>query len=293
VIRKIKQWLRRPPVNTLPSTRDTILPESPISFEGDFDPSQKKSRRKWIFAIAIPIIFQNITQYLQMVIDRAFLGHTNPEYLSAIGNVMTPFSALVLFLTTSSIGLTILVAQNIGAKKLDSARDLSESSFVYSTLFALSLLLVWLFGAQGIFTLLQTGENIKTHAVNYVQIISFSMIFMGMEATAGAILQGVGKTKPILLAGVIKNILNIFLDWVLIFGQLGFPQMGLFGAAVATFVSNSVGSLILIAYVLFTKSLPFRFSFKALFFCFQFLYSFCVLGSIEKIRSKEADNSCE
>ena len=74
------------------------------------DSMPRGDRRRWIFAIAIPIIVQNVVQHMQMVIDRAFLGNLDPRYLSAIGNVMTPYNAVALFLFSASMGLTILVA---------------------------------------------------------------------------------------------------------------------------------------------------------------------------------------
>jgi Na+-driven multidrug efflux pump len=125
------------------------------------DAAHPKKRGRWIFLIALPIIVQNVVQHLQLVIDRAFLGHLDTAYLSALGNVMTPFSAFNLFLITSSTGLTILVAQNLGAGKKDLAQNYSESSFLYSFFLGIGIYLIWLFGAEGIFSFLGTGEGIK------------------------------------------------------------------------------------------------------------------------------------
>jgi putative MATE family efflux protein len=230
------------------------------------DAAHPKKRGRWIFLIALPIIVQNVVQHLQLVIDRAFLGHLDTAYLSALGNVMTPFSAFNLFLITSSTGLTILVAQNLGAGKKDLAQNYSESSFLYSFFLGIGIYLIWLFGAEGIFSFLGTGEGIKTYATIYVQTIAVSLIFLGVESSSTAILQGTGITFIIMVGGIIKNALNILLDWVLIFGNWGFSEMGLQGAAVATLVSNALGSVVIISYVLLTHRLPFRFSWKKIFF---------------------------
>jgi putative MATE family efflux protein len=226
------------------------------------DAALPKKRRRWIFLIAIPIIVQNLVQHLQLVIDRAFLGHLDTAYLSALGNVMTPFSAFNLFLMTTSTGLTIHIAQKLGSGNKNLAKLYSESSFLYSSLLAGGIYLIWLFGAQGIFGLLGTGEGIKEYAIIYVQTVAVSLVFLGVESTSTAILQGVGITFPLMVGGIIKNVLNILLDWLLIFGHFGLPAKGLQGAAVATLISNAVGSMVIIIYVLATKRLPFRFSWK-------------------------------
>ncbi len=223
------------------------------------------NRLQMIFTMALPIMVQNLVQHFQMVIDRAFLGNLDPTYLSAIGNVMTPYNAVGLFLVASSTGLTILVAQNIGAKKLQEARDLSESSFVFASILSTFMFVFWLVGADGIFTLLGAQGDIKEAAITYVRIMAISLIFTGADVTAASALQGAGYNYPIMVTGLLKNLLNILFDWVLIYGNWGFPSMGIQGAAVATVISNVIGSLVLVLWTLRTKKLPFHFSIKALF----------------------------
>ncbi|AFG38611.1 MATE family efflux transporter [Spirochaeta africana] len=228
------------------------------------DSIPRGDRRKWIFAIAIPIIIQNIVQHLQMVIDRAFLGNLDPRYLSAIGNVMTPFNAVTLFLFSASMGLTILVAQNIGAGRPDRARDFAESSYVYATAFSGLLFLVWYLGASQIFSLLGARGQVLADSTAYVRILAISLFFIGAEITSGAVLQGAGYTRPIMITGITKNLLNILFDYLLIFGNWGFPQLGLQGAAVATVIANAVGAILLTTLALTTRRLPFRYKLAAL-----------------------------
>ncbi len=265
---KVKSWLERsisgPFIQTGAKEELSLNREVDVPPAAGNDLVTRKGRRKVMFIIALPIIFQNIVQHLQMVIDRAFLGKLDPGYLSALGNVMTPYNALSLFLIASSTGLTILVANHIGAGKPEKARNLAESSFIYASLFSFLIFLFWHFGSDQVFTLLGTGGEVKKHAVQYVKIMAISLLFMGADTTAAATLQGVGVTLPILITGVIKNILNIILDWLLIYGNLGFPAMGMQGAAIATLISNAVGSVFLVVYVLVTKKLPFHFTLQAL-----------------------------
>lgn len=218
-----------------------------------------RTRRKWIFSIALPIIIQNMVQHFQVLIDRAFLGNLDSRYLAAIGNVIIPYNAVSIFLMFAAMGITILVAQHVGAGRLDAAREVSESSFVYSSIFSALTWLLWFTSADAIFGLLGTSGPIKQDAVTYVRILSVSLIFFGAEITAASTLQGVGHTRPIMFVGMLKNVLNILFDWLLIFGNLGFPEMGLEGAALATLIANAAGSVTLTIFVLRTKRLPFRY----------------------------------
>ena len=223
------------------------------------NPAQLRIRRRWIFGMSLPIIVQNLVNHMQVLIDRAFLGNVDSRFLTAIGNVIVPYNAVIVFLVFAGTGITVLVAQHLGAGRTDDAREVSESSLVFATLFSTSLWVMWLVGADGIFGLLGAGGQVRKDAVEYVGIVSASLIFFGAETAASSTLQGIGTTRPIMFTGILKNLLNLLLDWVLIFGHLGFPEMGLAGAAWATMISNSVGSIVLVFAALLHPKLPFRY----------------------------------
>jgi putative MATE family efflux protein len=78
-------------------------------------------------------------------------------------------------------------------------------------------------------------------------------------------MQGIGITKIIMLSGLISNALNILLDWILIFGKFGFPQMNIEGAALASTISNFVTAPIMIGYIFASKNIPFKLDIKKIF----------------------------
>ena len=218
-----------------------------------------------MFAIALPIIVQRITHHLMLLIDRAFVGNLDARYLSAIGNVMIPYNAMAFVFFAIATGLTVLVAQNVGRKDYRRAQELSQSAFFYLTLISTGLFLLWFFGAEKIFSLFgATGDILRFSAV-YVRIIGVYLIFFGIEVAAASILEGVGTTRPIMVVGVVRSFLNIFLDWLLIFGHWGLPAMGLEGAALATLFANLVGCAILFYSLFLQGNLPFSLDKKALF----------------------------
>lgn len=225
---------------------------------------QTAIRRRALITIAIPIMVQNIIQHVMLLTDRAFLGHLNSRYLAAIGNVIVPYNALLLIFFSLSIGLIVLVAQNSGAQNYAKAHNLSESSFFFSTLISTGMFLLWFFGGREILTLFGAKGQILLDATEFVRILSIYLIFFGIDVTAYAIFQGLGQTKPIMIFGIVKSVLNIILDWLLIFGHWGFPALGLKGAALATMTANIIATLGIFITLLTMKDLPFRISWRSI-----------------------------
>lgn len=223
------------------------------------------TERRLIFAIALPIMIQRITNHFMLLVDRAFVGNLDARYLAAVGNVMVPFNAMLNTFFALATGLTVLVAHNAGRRDYTKARRLSQAAFFYFSLISIGLFLLWFFGADRIFSLFGVSGEVRQYSSVYVRILSVYLIFFGIENAAASILQGVGATRPIMMSGVFRSVSNIFLDWLFIFGKWGFPALGLAGAALATVISNLLGVGLLFYSLFLRENLPFRLSLKALF----------------------------
>lgn len=220
--------------------------------------------RRIIFTIALPIMVQKVTNHFMLLVDRAFVGNLDSRYLAAVGNVMVPFNAMINTFFALATGLTVVVAHNVGRKDYTKARRLSQSAFFYLSLISIMLFFMWFFGAERIFAFFGVSGEVLQYSSAYVKIISIYLIFFGIENAAASILQGVGATRPIMVAGMVRSVLNIFLDWLMVFGKWGFPALGLQGAALATLISNLIGVGLLFYSLFLRGNLPFRLSLKAL-----------------------------
>ena len=215
-----------------------------------------KSRQ--ILKLALPLILQQLCLQLQVWIDRAMLGHVNTEFFSAIGNTSVPYYMVTSIITAICGGTAILTAQGIGAGDDHQVRKVAESSFFGSTLLSLAAYLFFFFCSDGLFRLMGIRSPILEHCTRYIGILSMSLLVLGPSASALAVLQGFGLTKIIMIAGVTGNLLNILLDWILIFGHLGFPPLEIAGAAWATVIANLASAGIAIFYVLRSPHMPVR-----------------------------------
>jgi len=221
-----------------------------------------KVSTKKILTIAIPLILQQLSLQMQVWVDRAMLGHVDSKYFSAVGNALIPFYAVVAVINAICRGSTILIAQNIGAKNISQSKDYAECSFIGNSIFPLMAFLFFFFASDFLFKLLGVQSPILEYSASYIKILSFTLLILGIVPTSASIMQGIGITKMIMIAGIISNILNIILDWILIYGKFGFPQMNIEGAALASTISNYATAPIMITYVFLSKNIPFKINIK-------------------------------
>nr|HPO50606.1 MATE family efflux transporter [Spirochaetota bacterium] len=209
--------------------------------------------RKQIFIIAIPVMIQMLSEYILNITDTAFIGHYDVKCLSAITNALYPFFILLSLFFATSKGVTILIAQSIGANQKKEARRYGESAFLFNQIVSLVYFLFFLFFGKWFLSLIGSNKEILELSHQYISIISFQFLFMGFLISANSVFEGKGFTLPIMVVSLVKTLLNIFLDWCMIFGNLGFPELGIRGAAYATLISQAVGGVILIILVFFSK----------------------------------------
>ena len=213
---------------------------------------------KQILALALPLILQQLCLQMQIWIDRAMLGHINTGFFAAIGNTSVPYYMVTSIITAICGGTAILTAQKIGANQVRDIERIAESSFFGSTLLSVATYLFFLFCSDDLFRLMGVQSPILEYCISYIRVLSLSLLILGPSSSALAVLQGFGLTKIIMFVGVTGNLLNILLVWLLIFGHLGLPALGIEGAAWATVISNFISAGIAIAYVFGSSHMPVR-----------------------------------
>jgi len=234
---------------------------------------------KRIVQLALPLILQQLCLQLQIWIDRAMLGHLNAAFFSALGNATVPYYMITSAITAVCGGTAIVVAQCVGARDMDRARNVAQASFLGSSIFSVLAFLLFFFWADEIFVLMGVRSPILEYCTSYARILSVSLLILGLSSTATATVQGFGLTRIIMVSGIAGNLLNIALDWVLIFGKLGFPAMGLEGAALATVLANYLSAGLLLLFVLRSRKMPVRIRWpRSLSGCWRCYRQVLVLG---------------
>lgn len=209
---------------------------------------------KKLLIIAVPLMLSNVISQVQMIIDRIFLGQMNTYYMSALGNVTAPMWTTMSFCFTIATGASILISQNVGAGNKENVEKYAASLVKWNNIIPILLFFFWMFLGRVVFGLMGVDEEIMDMCLGYTRYFAPTFLVVGIESSFMVIMQTSNYTKPMIFYGIIRAGLNIFLDWVLIFGNLGFPMLGIEGAAIATTAAEFAGCIFATIVVLKNKS---------------------------------------
>lgn len=218
-----------------------------------------------IFKIAFPIMLSNLVIQLQMMIDKIFLGRLDISNMSAVGNATSPMWTTMNIIYALTIGATVLVSQAIGRDDKEEAYIYNCSMFKYNNYLAGILFLFWLICPGVAFKLMDVPESIMDMSISYARIYSPVFLIAGLGASFTSLLQNAERTKALIVSGIVRSGLNILLDWVLIFGNLGLPRMEIAGASLATTIAEYVGGIALLVIVVKDKKLEMKPKIKDIF----------------------------
>ena len=183
--------------------------------------------------LAVPIIVTQIGTMLMGTVDVLMIGRVNEQSLAAasIGNA---WSMGTLLLAMGLVfGVDPIVTQAHGARDGRRAGLALQGGWVVGVLASLPLALGWAFTES---FLLMTGQDpvVASMAHDYMLVQIPTLPLFLMFTALRQYLQGRGILRPALFVIAVANVVNAFLNWVLIFGALGFPELGLVGAGIAT-----------------------------------------------------------
>lgn len=174
-------------------------------------------------------------------------------YISALGAAQFPFGTTVDTVMALSTGVVIIVSRLSGIKEKEKFVKYVKSAIFYNSLISFVIFAMWFFFAKQILDLLSVDKLIMDYCLSYIRICSVCFLFIGIDSSLQAMLQGLGNTKPIMYAGVLKVVLNVFFSWIFIFGHFGIKPMYIVGAALGTVVANVSATLMIIFYCFIVK----------------------------------------
>ena len=211
----------------------------------------KEYLRRLLF-IAVPIILSNLISQLQMIIDRIFLGHADDLYMSALSNATTPMWATMSFCFSIVAGASILISQGVGAGEREHIEEYAGALLKYNNIIPVLLFFFWIFLSEPVLGIMGVSEKLMPMCLSYVRFYAPVFLLTGVAGSISVILQTSNYTKPMVAFGMIRAGLNIVFDYILIYGKLGFPALGIKGAAIGTTLAEYIGG-IFILYIFLTS----------------------------------------
>lgn len=203
---------------------------------------------KNIFKITYPVFLTLLVQNIINVTDTAFLGRVSEVALgaSAIGGVY--FLAIFIIGFGFSQGAQIIIGRRNGEGKFAEIGPIfNNGMFFILLLSAFFLIFSWLFNAD-IMKSLVSSDQIYQASLEYLDWRKWSFIFAFINVMFRGLFVGVTNTSVLTTSALITALVNIILDYALIFGHWGFPEMGIAGAALASVIAEAASSVYLIIY---------------------------------------------
>jgi len=208
------------------------------------DPSSYKN----ILRISLPIIISGVAQNVVNVTDTVFLGRLSNIALGAGGNAGIFYFVLVITGMGFTTGTQIIIGRRNGEKNYSQIGKILTHCLYF--VFPLSLLLfVFIkYLSPYLLEIITLSPNILAASIEYLDYRAFGIFFAFFNFSFIAFYVGITKTRVLIYTTVIMMLVNVFLDYVLIFGNYGFPQMGIKGAAIASVCSEVSALLFFIRY---------------------------------------------
>ncbi|MCR5256379.1 MAG: MATE family efflux transporter [Acetatifactor sp.] len=193
--------------------------------------------------MAWPAVLESFFIAFAGLVDSYMVSSLGSTAVASVGLTTQPkFMGFSMFFALN-VAVSALVARRLGEKKRDEANRIAITSFVFVIIMAVVISILLVQFASPIMKL--CGSTAETHdgAVEYFRIIMGGMIFSCISMIVNAAQRGCGNTKITMRTNVTSNVVNIILNYLLIGGHLGFPALGIRGAALATVLGTVVASI--------------------------------------------------
>jgi putative MATE family efflux protein len=217
-------------------------------------------RRLTLWALTWPVFIEMFLQFLLGTADTLMVSHISDDAVAVVGISNQLFSAVTILFMTVAGGAGVLIAQKLGAHKADDARKIGIMAVNISIAIGLVLSLLLYACAGSIAKLLQLSVNLQPLAISYISIVGGGMVLTAAMSTFSTVIRNTGNTRGPMFIAIGMNVIHITLNYCLIYGALGLPQLGLEGAAISTLISRLIASLVLFA--LFVNSFERRVAWK-------------------------------
>ena len=197
-----------------------------------------------LLSMAVPMMISMLVQALYNIVDSIFVSRICEDALTAV-SMAFPWQNIVIAIAVGfGVGINALLSRALGQKNAERVNQVAVNGLLLA---GLSYLLVLVAGLIGIRAYMRTQTDIETivnYGITYLNICILCSFGVFVEITFERFLQATGRTVYSMITQLTGAITNIILDPILIFGLLGFPKLGIAGAAWATVIGQCVGAVV-------------------------------------------------
>ncbi|MCM3619617.1 MATE family efflux transporter [Sutcliffiella horikoshii] len=220
--------------------------------------SSVRDKLKIIILLAIPAVIENFFQTLLGFVDTLFVSKIGLAEVSAVGVTNAVLAIYFAVFLAVGVATNVLISNFLGAGKVEKARHIAQQAIILAIALGVVFGIITLFFADNMLLLMGLEEEVLIIGSLYFKIVGIPSILMSLMFVLSSILRGSGDTKSPMKTSIMVNIINVILDFILIFGFWFIPAYGIVGAALASVLARLFGTILLFQYINKTKEIAFR-----------------------------------
>lgn len=206
-------------------------------------------------SLAGPIFIETLLVMMLGAVDTFMLSRYSDNSVAAVGVVNQIMNLIFLLFEVISLGTSILCSQYIGAKRQDKVVQVVGISLIFNLLSGIIVSAGLYLSADRLLLMMGLRPDLMSYGLPYMKIVGGFAFLQAISLSLSAALRSADKAKYPMYVSIVMNVLNIFGNYVLIFGKFGMPALGVEGAAISTSFCRFVSVVILLV-VLFKKHIP-------------------------------------
>jgi len=210
-----------------------------------------KSFYKHLFALAIPMILQNLVTYSVTLADNLMIGTLGDIAVSGVymgGQIQTILQVVIGGMESA---ILLLSAQYWGKRDVDNIRKIIKIGLLFSVLIGAVVTAVCAIVPAGVIAIFTDNTSVIASGAEYVRIVCWSYLFFCITQALIVSMRSVESARIGLVVSLVSLVVNITLNYALIFGKFGLPRMEIAGAALATLIARACETAVVAIYVLF------------------------------------------
>ena len=207
----------------------------------DIEIESISGKRRLIVGLAWPALAENVLVSLVSMVDMIMVATLGAYAIGAVGLVTQPRFVMLSAFMALNVGSTAMVSRFKGARDRENANLVLNQSLIMSIGIAFVLCVVMFIWGEALVRFIAGGnisEQMIHGALGYLRIQVYGFPILAITITINAVLRGVGNTKAAFYNSTVSNLVNVFFNFCLIGGNLGFPALGINGASIATVIGQ-------------------------------------------------------
>jgi putative MATE family efflux protein len=214
-----------------------------------------KSHQK-ILKLSIPAAINSLLDMLQVITDLIMVGRISAFAVAAVGLGLQSLMFIFAILTLLHVGTSALLSRFVGAGQMKRASVGLATLLRYALYLSFPVMLLWYFLASNVYVWFGTAPEVVTLGEDYVLMLTWMLPFVFVKLVFVTALNAAGDTKTPMYIKIGSILLNVLLNYLFIFGNFGFPELGVMGAAVGTVIVN-VLELIIYVILYLQRKMPY------------------------------------